>query len=226
MKICRLCKEEKEYTAFHKKTSSRDGFRKECKLCVKEINKKRSQEPEIIKKKKKYDEKRYNEKRKEILKQKKEYYQKNKEELIEKKRIYQKNNREKIRESNKNYQIENLEKIYKWRKEKYSHVIAWRTLLYSTLKRLDTKKQGHTIDELGYSAIILKAHLENLFTPGMSWDNHGDWHIDHIKPVSLFDKDTPASIVCALDNLQPLWATERTIENILYEGNLNKSNNF
>ena len=61
---------------------------------------------------------------------------------------------------------------------------------------------------LGYSALELKIHLQNLFTEGMSWDNHGKWHIDHIKPVSKFDKNTLPSIVNALSNLQPLWAID------------------
>lgn len=33
-----------------------------------------------------------------------------------------------------------------------------------------------------------KNHIENLFLEGMSWDNHGEWHIDHIIPVSRFDE--------------------------------------
>lgn len=79
---------------------------------------------------------------------------------------------------------------------------------------------------LGYSAEELKKHISNLLTDGMSWDNYGEWHIDHIKPVSLFDRDTPMSVVCALSNLQPLWATTREINGIIYEGNLNKNNFF
>lgn len=56
----------------------------------------------------------------------------------------------------------------------------------------------------------------------MSWDNYGDWHIDHIKPVSCFDKTTLPSIVNALENLRPLWATTREIDGVIYEGNLNR----
>ena len=56
--------------------------------------------------------------------------------------------------------------------------------------------------------------MKKLFTDGMSWDNWGEWHIDHIKPVSSFDKNTPISLVNSLDNLQPLWAKD----------NLSKSN--
>ena len=57
----------------------------------------------------------------------------------------------------------------------------------------------------------------------MTWENHGEWHIDHIRPVSDFHPDTPISEVCALTNLQPLWATEREINGVMYEGNLNKN---
>jgi hypothetical protein len=68
-----------------------------------------------------------------------------------------------------------------------------------------TKKEGKTIDILGYSPLELKKHIESLFTEGMSWENYGEWHIDHIKPVTKFDKNELPSTVNALSNLQPLW---------------------
>ena len=83
-------------------------------------------------------------------------------------------------------------------------------------------KINSTFDLLGYSALELKIHLESLFTEGMTWDNYGEWHIDHKKPVSSFESDTLPSIVNALSNLQPLWGTTREINGIIYEGNLNK----
>ena len=75
---------------------------------------------------------------------------------------------------------------------------------------------------LGFSATELKQHIESLFTEGMSWDNYGEWHIDHIKRVSEFDKNSSPSIVNALSNLRPLWATTREINGVVYEGNLNR----
>ncbi|AVH85447.1 hypothetical protein Rostov1_00057 [Vibrio phage Rostov-1] len=44
----------------------------------------------------------------------------------------------------------------------------------------------------------------------MSWDNWGEWHIDHIKPVAQFKREgiTDPKIINALSNLQPLWAEE------------------
>jgi hypothetical protein len=90
---------------------------------------------------------------------------------------------------------------------------------------MGTDKEGHTIDMLGYSALELKIHIITLFTIGMSWSNYGEWHIDHIKPVSSFNKNEKVSVVCALKNLQPLWSTTRKIDGIVYEGNLNKYKN-
>ena len=39
----------------------------------------------------------------------------------------------------------------------------------------------------------------------MSWDNYGEWHIDHIRPVSDFPSETPPYVINSLNNLQPLW---------------------
>jgi hypothetical protein len=43
---------------------------------------------------------------------------------------------------------------------------------------------------------------------GMSWENWGECHIDHIKMVSSFDPETPVSVVNSLENLRPLWAED------------------
>lgn len=65
---------------------------------------------------------------------------------------------------------------------------------------------------VGYTANELMAHLEKQFLPGMSWDNYGEWHIDHIIPISAHNYETPEHIdfkkAWALENLQPLWASD------------------
>lgn len=46
----------------------------------------------------------------------------------------------------------------------------------------------------------------------MIWDNYGEWHIDHIIPISKFHfesfEDEGFKKAWALNNLQPLWANE------------------
>jgi hypothetical protein len=65
---------------------------------------------------------------------------------------------------------------------------------------------------VGYTLHDLVRHIERQFLPGMSWENHGSWHIDHIQPISAFEfssVDDPSFRECwSLSNLQPLWAEE------------------
>lgn len=134
-------------------------------------------------------------------------------------------NKATINKRNKKWKEENPDKykasIYRYNKEN-PHIISWRNLLNRVLLAFGLPKEGHTVDLLGYSATDLKYHIESLFTDGMSWDNYGEWHIDHIKRVSEFDSKSSPSIVNSLSNLRPLWATTREINGVMYEGNLNR----
>jgi hypothetical protein len=46
----------------------------------------------------------------------------------------------------------------------------------------------------------------------MTWDNYGEWHIDHIKPISSFTFETcddeQFKECWSLENLQPMWGVE------------------
>lgn len=72
------------------------------------------------------------------------------------------------------------------------------------------KKKFKTCEYLGCKVTDLIARMESLFLDGMSWSNHGKWHIDHIIPVSVMIKSgiTDPAIINALSNLQPLWAKD------------------
>jgi hypothetical protein len=64
---------------------------------------------------------------------------------------------------------------------------------------------------VGCSNIELRNHLEQKWKPGMTWENWGkDWHVDHIKPCSLFDVGDPNDLlkINHFTNLQPLWAKD------------------
>jgi hypothetical protein len=52
----------------------------------------------------------------------------------------------------------------------------------------------------------------------MTWDNYGEWHIDHIKPRVLFDnRIAEQALRCwALTNLQPLWAADNMAKGSSY----------
>lgn len=65
---------------------------------------------------------------------------------------------------------------------------------------------------LGYSMSELKQHLERQFTKGMTWENKGKWHIDHITPASSFNfssaNDKEFHACFGLHNLRPMWGRE------------------
>lgn len=214
MKTCRVCENEKTIDNFHLKRGTSDGHRNECKDCVKIILKKYKEAPDYKENQKIYDKNRYNKIKDKILNRKKEYYIENRDKLLSYKKDYRDSDNFKI--NDKLWRYVNKEKLAQLQANyrlKYPHVIAWRSVLYSTLKRLGTQKEGHTIEMLGYSALDLKYHLEKQFVDGMTWENHGDWHIDHKKAVSTFDDSADIKIVCALENLQPLWAFDNLSKN-------------
>jgi len=89
-------------------------------------------------------------------------------------------------------------------------------------KSLNGLKGGMTWESLvGYGVMELKEHLQKQFTEGMTWDNYGEWHIDHIKPINRFNiesvEDEDFKTCWSLNNLQPLWALDNLIKSNSYE---------
>ena len=79
------------------------------------------------------------------------------------------------------------------------------------------KVEGHTKSIkteqlLGANFEIVKNHLENLFTEGMSWDNHGEWEIDHIVPLASAKTEEKLKSLCHFKNLQPLWKEDNRVK--------------
>jgi len=101
-------------------------------------------------------------------------------------------------------------------KSRLKHTIGYklsRTISRGIGQSLKGAKNGiHWEDPVGYSIKDLKQHLEKQFKTGMNWKNRGEWHIDHIRPVSSFyftkPEDKEFKECWALSNLQPLWASE------------------
>jgi len=118
-------------------------------------------------------------------------------------RIYRKENRNKINKYNRDYEKERRLKDIHYKLCKYL-----RTRISNALTL--NWKQGSAVKDLGCSIIELKTHLESKFQEGMSWDNYGEWHIDHIKPLSKFQLKNKDEFLLAVHytNLQPLWAED------------------
>ena len=73
---------------------------------------------------------------------------------------------------------------------------------------------------LGCNLDELRIHLESKFKEGMTFENYGEWEIDHIKPISKFNLEIETEIIECFNykNIQPLWKTEnRKKSNIYYK---------
>ena len=70
------------------------------------------------------------------------------------------------------------------------------------------RKTCRTEQYVGCTYKELLDHLESQFGEGMTWENQGEWHIDHFKAQSRFDPtiEEEAFKCWHYTNLQPMWA--------------------
>ena len=131
-------------------------------------------------------------------------------------------NREHLTEYHKQWRTEN---VNKWRKTKrdyernrkardplYKLISNFRTAIYQVLKESNVEKNKHYFDILQYTPEQLITHLELKFKDTMTWDNYGEWHVDHKLPITHFNiqemGDSEFMKCWSLDNLQPMWGDE------------------
>ena len=78
-------------------------------------------------------------------------------------------------------------------------------------KRLEGKGSSHlSPNNQNFTSSFedFKIHLQNQFTKGMNWENAGEWHLDHIYPVSLANSEEELIQLNHYTNFQPLWALD------------------
>lgn len=105
--------------------------------------------------------------------------------------------------------------------ENYRLAAALRARMYETIVKIQDGKQVlSSFALIGCSIDDLKEHLENQFQSGMTWQNFGEWHIDHIRPCASFDLTDPKQQQECFHytNLQPLWAAENISKNDKWDG--------
>lgn len=224
-KICSKCKEQKEVCEFGNLKSSKDGLSYSCKECNSERGKKyhsKNLKKHSDRVKKYYQDNikeqriKHNEWRSNNLDYNKFYYEKNKESVILNNKNWRENNKLKLRE----YRESKKDIINSQSKDRrknnviinLGNRIRSRMSLY--VKKLEIKKTNKTFDIVGCTPNFLRDYLEEKFTLGMNWNNQGNWHIDHIIPLSSAKNEDEFYKLCHYTNLQPLWA----------EDNLKKSN--
>ena len=95
-----------------------------------------------------------------------------------------------------------------------------RCLLNATITKYGGRKAAKSETLLGCTVEEARAYLESKFQPGMSWENHGKWHIDHIRPCASFGDMTlleEQKKCCHYTNLQPLWALDNILKSDKWE---------
>ena len=157
---------------------------------------------------KKVADKKWRDSNKEYMSNKsKTWYEKNKEHRKQYLKEYREKNIDKIRQIKRDY-----ERNRKARDPLYKLISNFRTAIYQVLKENQIQKNGHYFEILKYSPENLIERLESKFKDGMTWDNYGEWHVDHIKPISLFQiteiGDDEFMSCWSLNSLQPMWGIE------------------
>jgi len=152
----------------------------------------------------------------------KRYYIKNREKRLKYFSDWQKENYEHRKKYMDEYREKNSDRIRivkrtyeRTRKANdplYKLISNFRTAIYQVLKENNVDKNGHYFEILKYSPQELISHLEKQFKDGMTWDNYGEWHVDHSVPLSSFNikeiGDSEFMKCWSLSNLQPMWGEE------------------
>ena len=222
MKKCKTCRVGKELTEFYKHKKTKDGLINDCKSCRKEYHKERYQANKeylnaYFKKRYQANKEYYKEYQKANEERIKEYRKANKEKTKEYNKEYKKANKEKTKEYNKEYKRERrkVDSLFKMTENLRNRTsIAFKTKGYN--------KNSKTQEMLGVDWEVCKAHIERQFKKGMTWDNQGDWHIDHVIPLSSANTEKELIKLCHYSNLQPLWAVDNIIKSAKINGQQNK----
>lgn len=165
-----------------------------------------------------------------------EWRAQHKEEINKRNREYNALNQEKIKPERAKYRIEHPEVMANWRATHKKEISEYgkntRQKTYARLRErrlsdplfkmtevlrvrtavcfrgIKVNKPANTKELLGADYKTIKAHIENQFKDGMTWENHGrdTWHIDHKIPMASAKDLNELVALCHYTNLQPLWA--------------------
>lgn len=138
-------------------------------------------------------------------KYRKSYYKKNKERECQWASSWQLKNPKRKKEIGNNFYRKHWDNDINFRVK-----TLVRNRILALLKNNNISTTSKCLQLLGISIPEYKKYLETLFITGMTWGNQGEWHIDHIKPLSSFDlkNKEEQKIAFHYTNTQPLWAIE------------------
>lgn len=213
MKACSMCRKEKPRSEFHVDRSKKTGMTSRCKTCSKE-----------------YVDRYYRDNRYRLIKASKDRYTQNADKVSEankkryleedestraarkraRKAVYWENREENIRKSS-DYHLSRMKEdpFYRFK-------ARCRKRVWAAFNENGYSKKTKTFDLIGCSQEFLLRYMEGKFSEGMSWDNYGEWHVDHIVPFSAASNQDEVQALCHYLNLQPLWADENVSKSAAY----------
>ena len=124
---------------------------------------------------------------------------------------YWKENRDKQKETNKvknkEYKKNRLATDPHFKEAKRLSDEVNRCLRGNKIYKTQETKDRLMMDIVGCNLEFFTIYIEKLFQEGMSWENRGFWHLDHIRPVNTFDLTDKGQAKVAYNyrNYQPLW---------------------
>ena len=191
-KYCNRCDTIKSYEAFYKNKRKKDGLQGYCKSCMKKEN-----QVNYKKHKKSWD------------KRSKEYRKTDNWKKYHREYEMNKYN------TNPEHRQKCIDRAVAYGRKKLDTDPTYK-LIHNMRRRLRHAVKGYgdkydtTMNLVGCDSTKLREYIEAKFTEGMTWENQGSWHIDHIQPCCTFDLtiEEEQKKCFHYSNLQPLWAID------------------
>jgi len=121
------------------------------------------------------------------------------------------NARPEVKERKKKYNRE-YERNRKATDPLYKFKKGIQTNISQGIKSRGYRKKSRSQEILGCSYEFFRGYIQKQFKNGMSWDNYGEWHLDHIKPISLGKTEEEVIQLYHYTNFQPLWAKDNVVK--------------
>ena len=197
MKVCSKCKTEKPLADFGKHSRNADGLRYQCKSCENSSARLNGTKEGVSLLRKQSQQKyRATEKCIQLRKAHDELYR-----FTEKRVAYKK-------DYDKKYIANRMKNDFL-----FKLACKVRKLINIGLKKQGFTKKSKSAEIVGCDYAYLQSYLEAMFQPEMSWDNFGEWHLDHIDPISNASDLEGFITRTHYTNLQPMWGKYNLIKN-------------